>query len=312
MNHLILFTAINTFVSLSDKAYVELGTLSRKDHAAKLEWGLGILPPFSPVLMKVLASLADENVSVAGLGDWIERDTVLAGRVLRHVNSAAYGCSREVSSIRHAVAIMGLAKLRNLALTLSVCRMWDKVRLPQGWSAARFNMHSVATATMCDLLAQHLEAECGEMAFTSGLLHDIGKVLIAVSLPDAYLSIESRVGTGGLSWEECEQEMLGVTHEAISAAVLVRWNLPAPIREAVSRHHLPPPEPSAMLETWSLGQLISISDRVANMMGVSIAHREEAALPDTRRALAIAGLESLAAELADRFDQEFETIRACF
>jgi HD-like signal output (HDOD) protein len=178
------------------------------------------LPPFSPILNRLLATLAQEDVSFANLSEVIEKDTVLAGNVLRLVNSALYGLPGSVNSVRHAVAILGMVKLRNVVMSLSISRMWRNVRTPEGWSSARFNLHSVATAILSDLLAQRLPAPYPEGAFVAGLMHDIGKLLIGISLPGEFGMIGARFELGGCSLEECEREVLGATHAAESGAAL--------------------------------------------------------------------------------------------
>lgn len=87
---------------------------------------LAQLPPFSPILNRLIASLAQEDVSFAKISDLIEKDTALAGNVLRLVNSALYGLRGTVNSIRHAVSLLGIAKLRNATLSMSVARMWSQ------------------------------------------------------------------------------------------------------------------------------------------------------------------------------------------
>ena len=114
------------------------------------------LPPFSPVLNRVLASLADEDVSFGELAGLIETDTVLAGNILRLVNSPLYGRRATINSVRHAVAIIGTIKIRNLLLGLSVARRWTGVRVPKRWSARQFNLHSLAVDVLSDLLALEL------------------------------------------------------------------------------------------------------------------------------------------------------------
>jgi HD-like signal output (HDOD) protein len=81
---------------------------------------LGKLPPFSPVLSKLMASLADEDVSFSEIAGWIEKDTVLAGNMLRLVNSALYGLRGTVNSVRHAVSLLGLSRIRNTAMSISL------------------------------------------------------------------------------------------------------------------------------------------------------------------------------------------------
>src|SRR5439155_24931738 len=122
-----------------------------KEHALR---SLEKLPPFSPVLNRLLATLAREDVSFAKLADLIENDTVLAGNVLKLVNSALYGRKGSVNSVRHAVSILGVTKLRNAALGMSITRMWSAIHTPAAWSMARFNQHSIAAALLADLLTQ--------------------------------------------------------------------------------------------------------------------------------------------------------------
>jgi HD-like signal output (HDOD) protein len=145
--------------------------------------GLDQLPPFSPVLNKLLATMAAEDVSFAQVATLIESDTVLAGNVLKVVNSALYGFRGTVNSVRHAVAILGVDRLRNLSLGFSFARMWTHMPTPEGWSGSKFNQHSLAVGILADLLAQRAAAPYPEGAFVAGLLHDIGKLLIATSLP---------------------------------------------------------------------------------------------------------------------------------
>src|SRR5713226_1177667 len=93
------------------------------------------LPPFSPVLTCLLATLADEDVSFVELAGIIETDAVLAGNLLRVVNSPLYGRISTINSVRHAVAILGSVKVRNLVLGLSVSRRWSGAHVPGKWDA---------------------------------------------------------------------------------------------------------------------------------------------------------------------------------
>ena len=90
---------------------------------------LGKLPPFSPILNKLLASLAGEDVSFSKLGDLIEKDTVVAGNIMHLVNSALYARRATITSVRHALALLGMDKVRNTLLGMSISRMWSQVKL---------------------------------------------------------------------------------------------------------------------------------------------------------------------------------------
>jgi len=141
------------------------------------------LPPFSPIMNRLLASLAAEDVSFIKLADLIEKDTVIAGNLLHVVNSALYARRSTINSVRHALSVMGVAKLRNIVLGMSVASMWNHTKVPAAWSMRRFDMHSAAVAILSDLLAQHLPVTYPEGAFVAGLFHDLGRLLIVLILP---------------------------------------------------------------------------------------------------------------------------------
>jgi HD-like signal output (HDOD) protein len=243
------------------------GTACCRDQALA---SLDRLPPFSLILNRLLATMAQEDVSFANLAELIEKDTVLAGNVLRLVNSALYSFQGTVNSVRHAVAILGLYKLRNVALSMSISRMWTQVRMPPGWSAARFNLHSVATGVLTDLLSQQVNVPYPEGGFVAGLLHDIGKLLIAVSLPNEHAAILDLLRPGGRTALECELEVTGTSHAELSGAVLARWNLPVPIQRAAMFHHAPEQAAGGELH---LSHLVRAADRLANDLGHSVVPR---------------------------------------
>jgi len=198
------------------------------------------LPPFSPVLHRLLAVLAEEEISLGELSVLIERDAVLAGNTLRLANSALYGRRGAVSSVRHAVSLMGTVKLRNFALGLSISQFWAHLQLPARWSIHQFNLHSIAAGLLADLLAVEAKAPYAEGAFVGGLLHDIGEAVIAIALPRQFDSIAVKQLSEGLPMEECELDVLGgFSHASVSGAVLKKWSLPEPIQVATAHHHAP-------------------------------------------------------------------------
>jgi HD-like signal output (HDOD) protein len=111
---------------------------------------IGELPPFSPILNRLMASLAQEDVSFAKIADLIEKDTAVAGNILKMVNSALYSLPGRVNSVRHAVSLLGVNTLRNATLGMSVSRMWKQVKSPPGWSMGTFNLHSAGVAILAD------------------------------------------------------------------------------------------------------------------------------------------------------------------
>lgn len=260
-----------------------------------------------------MASLANEDVSVAELAEWIEKDAVMTGHVMRLVNSAAFGRRGTVSSVRHAIAILGLIKLRNTVLGISVCRMWTQLRTPKGWSTARFNHHAAATGIIADLIVQYTPVDYGEGAFVAGLLHDIGMLVIALSLSPQYLEIQEMMQAGNLSPEECELAVLGLRHSDYSAATLEKWNLPIPIQTAVRFHHNPADSPEDSSNGLTLSRVLNVSDMIVKKLGISIMPTSETASPqDAIPMLEEIGVGPKAEKILDTFQKEFDLIKAVF
>lgn len=227
---------------------------------------LAELPPFPAILTRLIASMTGENVSFAGLGDLIEKDAIIAANLLHLVNSALYARRGTINSVRHALSLLGIDKVRNAVLGMSVTRMWTKVAMPPSWSTARFNLHSSDTAILSDLLAQRAAVDYPEGAFVAGLLHDVGRMLIARALPAEHEWILV-LQTSGMPHLDCERQVLGWTHCELSAEALTFWNLPQPISSAVRDHHNLEEEPS---QVFPLSRALSAANHYVNSIGASI------------------------------------------
>ena len=272
---------------------------------------LGKLPPFSPILNKLLASLAGQDVSFATLGDLIEKDTVVAGNILHLVNSALYARRATITSVRHALALLGMDKVRNTLLGMSISRMWTQVKTPPVWSMSRFNRHSASVAVLSDQIAGRLNADYAEGAFVAGLLHDLGRLLIALGLPDEFGRLIKLHEQFGKSWTECETELLGFTHAKLSADALAMWKFPEEVQVAVRDHHNPPAfQPGGKIP---LSAIIDAANKYINSTGESIVASK--AMPGAEGTDALAALgfpeEKLGKLLAD-FQGEHAAMAAFF
>lgn len=265
------------------------------------------LPPFSPILTKLMGSLANDNVSFAELGDLIEKDAVLAGNVLRLVNSAFYARRGTISSARHAVSILGLSKLRNIAMSLSVARMWNQQKWPQGWVPSHFNKHSVAAATLADLIAAEVRVAFPEGAFTASLLQNTGMLLIAMGLPDEHHKIRDLHVSAGQPIEACEHQVLGTNHAELGAETCESWGLPQPIMVAVRDHHTDrdPARPT-------LASVVGAADIAVGRLGIMVQEWCAPDAGDPAEALAIAGIGVRAQNVLDAFKAEYEAVKGFF
>lgn len=284
----------------------------------KLQRVLNNLPPFSPILNRLIGSIASEDVRFSDLASLIEKDTVLSGHVLRLVNSAAMARRSRINSISHAVSVLGLVRLRNFLLSLSIARLWQSTKTIPPWSMAEFNLHGAAVALLSDLLAQNCHCQYPEGAFLAGLLHDYGKLLIAAALPEQFNEIVQMVLEGKGTQTECEREVTGFTHPELSALTLRAWQLPEDIVRGVEFHHMPDEEEKflpAPANGILLSRIVFTADSVARNLGLHIKKFEAPVEPSRGNAMATLealGFSKSASSILDSFEVEYEAIRAFF
>ncbi|MBI4593214.1 MAG: HDOD domain-containing protein [Candidatus Rokubacteria bacterium] len=201
--------------------------------------GLSDLPSLSPVLAQLIATLSREDASVAEITAIIRQDPVLVARVLRSANSAAYAGRSPVTSIRDALLRLGLIRVRRLALVAS---LYDAVPV-RGTRAARevFWLHSLAVAYGSEILSRHA-SNCPddpdpESAFLSGLLHDIGLLVIESHYPKEAAAVRRYAETEGVPLCTAEVAVLHADHGELGALLTVHWSLPEAISTAIRAHH---------------------------------------------------------------------------
>ncbi len=282
--------------------------LANSTRAAALK-NVDRLPALSPAVNRLLGMLAKRDVDLAGLARTIKADPTLTGHILSAANSAFFNRGAQVQSIEEAVTRLGLTKLRRIALSKSVLRIFRGLPTPDGWSMTRFQLHSAATGAAAEILCEFLPVEDSDSAFLGGLMHDVGKVLIACGQPARFLEIEGMVACTGRSQTEFEREILGTDHAELSALAVAKWELPYPLSMAVANHHNP--QSSREFGQVSMSRVLHAADLFTNSLGISVreapAHLERAALP------VIPGHEYPGPEFATLFEEEWKVLSAvCF
>lgn len=204
-----------------------------------LECGIDALPSPSPVLRRVGAVIGNPESSVADAVEALKLDPVVSGRILRLANSAYVGLPRTVSSLHNAVVLLGLRKVHALVLSTSVGGIAPAHgRTPFG--VVDFWRHSVAVGMVCESVARHLKRyepiDPGE-AFCAGLLHDIGKLAVAVCDPPAARSAVDKCVRSRCPYHLAEERE--VSHSRAGALLSHRWNFPPDLTAAVEAHHAP-------------------------------------------------------------------------
>jgi HD-like signal output (HDOD) protein len=271
------------------------------------------LPKLSPMMTQLLAQLSRRNCEILELAQTVERDPLLSAQILRLANSAIFGRLRPVASVRHAVAMVGIGAMRKFVLASSISNLFSRSKVAANFSIRRFNVHSVATATLLELMAEEVPFESSEDAFLAGLLHDIGKLLIAVSLPRQYDEILALLAVTGGTLSEAERDVIGIDHAELSGLAVSRWELSEAIQWSACYHHRP--EDGAALECpppqkagLSLG--VHCADAYINHLGMSVLPVSLA--PEKTLALEIPGFVFRQERVLQRFEQEIQRLSDLF
>ena len=235
----------------------------------------------------------------------------LAGNILQLVNSPLYSVRGTVSSVRHAVSLMGVHKLRNAVLGLSAAQMWRSMSTPPGWLMPDFNRHSVRVAVLADLLSQRLPVKDSVGAFVAGLFHDLGLLLVAIGLPEEYKQIALLCEQDPPNSAKYELQVLGTTHAELSAEALVVWNLPAPIRAAVRYHMRPELDPQASADGMTLSRILYAANAYVAATTVSFCVMEESG-SGTESSLESLGLGDQVVGVLSDFENELAAIQPYF
>lgn len=197
---------------------------------------LGKLPVLPAVVQKVIGSLVVPNIDTATLGKEIGKDPVLSGRLLRIANSPFYGLSRQIATPQDAITVMGLSQVRALVLAAGMAQTLQartSVRERVAHWRRSFRVANAAHTLACHA---HFTAE---PAFTAGMLHNIGALVIEVCLPNAYRRARENSRRHNLPLRQAERDILGFDHTEAGAEVARYWKLPDVIEQAIRNCHDP-------------------------------------------------------------------------
>ncbi len=194
----------------------------------------GDLYALPPVVAHFNRVLNDPDSTAQDVADTISTDVVIATKVLRLVNSAFFGFSRRIGSLKTAIVILGFNEIRKLVLTLGTFQAVTDVSPNFPYKA--FWRHSVAVGLFAEaVLALKHPAERDD-AFVAGLLHDLGKLVIAQEAPHCFARLQE-LADAGATWRSAEEEVLGFDHAELGGALGIRWDFPDPLVEAIRHHH---------------------------------------------------------------------------
>jgi HD-like signal output (HDOD) protein len=221
------------------------------------------IPSLPDVYYKFKDAMDNPEGSFEEISDIIATDPGLSVRLLRIVNSAYFGFPSKIETISHAIGVVGLEQLNNLVISTVIMERFKGI--PDSvMNMDSFWRHSVACGLAAKIISSHSGEINTERFFVAGMLHDIGRLIIALTVPFNILSVFMRCKSENISVQESEKDILGFTHADIGKHLLKTWGLPVFLQEVVGNHHQPEKNSTFAKEA----SIVHVGEHIVNTLGL--------------------------------------------
>lgn len=259
------------------------------------------LPALPYVVVRVMELTEDQNATPQDINSALNQDQSMTAKVLKLANSAFYGFPRRISTVTDATIFLGFKTVRSIVLAAAVSEMLSKE--VEGYAMDRGELwrHSQSVAIISRAIAKKVKFPLIDIAYTAGLLHDIGKVVLNSFMSQQYKEVLKAVEEEDLPFMAAEEQVLGFTHANVGARIAEKWNLPGELVEAIAYHH----EPAFATINPKLTAIVHIADVICLYMGIGMGV-DGLRYPVSREAMELLGLneedvENMMSQLVDLF-----------
>jgi putative nucleotidyltransferase with HDIG domain len=215
------------------------------------------MPAFPKSVQRVLELTRNADVAPKSIVEVIEKDPVLTARILKVINSAFYALPSKVAGVAQAVVMLGINTVKNLAIRSAAVGMIP-ARNDAGFDTDQYLLHSLGCAEVAKALAQKYGDTDPADAYIGGLLHDFGKILFTLYMPEPFrVALESCVAEN-VPLHVSERELLGADHTTAGALLAQKWQFPESLVECIRTHHHPPPEKGLGRSLFLANQIVKV------------------------------------------------------
>jgi putative nucleotidyltransferase with HDIG domain len=197
------------------------------------------LPPMPKVLFKIQKLLLDPYSDTQQIAGYIETDQALAAKVLKMANSPFYGMTGKVSTIPHAAIILGFQTLSELTTMAGFSAIMGRKLPGYGYHSDELWKHSLAVALSSKLIAEKINPDLINDAFTAGLIHDLGKLILDPYVQDQREAFDEFIEDENQTFLIAERQILGFDHAEIASEICSHWKYPESLTQAIRYHHNP-------------------------------------------------------------------------
>ncbi|MDP3513440.1 MAG: HDOD domain-containing protein [Sulfuritalea sp.] len=192
------------------------------------------LPALPQIVAQIIDMLGDEEASVESLSTHIVSDPAIVARLLAAANAGALGTGGRITSVRQAIMLLGVGRVRDITLATAII---DRYKAAPPFDAHRLWLHSVGVAVCAQEVAR-IGGLDPDIAYTAGLLHDIGQLLLFAVNPAAYGLMLTQKAARDMDIVEAEREYLGLDHAHVGGELARLWKLPEAVADAIAAHHV--------------------------------------------------------------------------
>jgi putative nucleotidyltransferase with HDIG domain len=232
--------------------------LSLDEVVAKLQ----DLPSLPAVVMQLLTSIEQEDADISVLAKKVSHDQALTAKTLRLANSSTHGLQVKVTTIQQAITFLGFQTTRNLITAAAITGCFAEGQCA-GFSDKAFWRHSIATAACARVLARRMRFN-QDYAFTAGLLHDIGRLVLVSTHPERYAEVIAWRAAHDSELLDAERAVLGVDHLAAGIALAEHWNFSDTMKLAIAHHHAPDADGAGFLAT-----IIHVANAIVHALDIA-------------------------------------------
>ncbi|MBT5427095.1 MAG: HDOD domain-containing protein [Bacteroidetes bacterium] len=237
--------------------------INRRERIVSLLKNLPKLPQETTELLKLVDN---PKTTAPQLARFVSSDLMLTNTILKLTNSKFYGFTEHIRSINHAIVVLGFSSIKDIALLISVSKVFTAVEYYKCIGQANFYHHSIATAAGCKIIADKSSFKVSGEIFFSGFLHDIGILVLSNNMADKLLRIMEDASAERISLHDSELRVLGFSHADVGGYLLEKWHIA--LHQCSAIHNYPAPWLSPKIP--NVAMMINFSDILARKTGFSL------------------------------------------
>ena len=235
---------------------VEAGAVQVHERVRKLVERVQGLPTLPSMLNNINQMILNPRTSAKEVAQVISSDPALTSKVLRVVNSSFYGFPNRITTITHAIVILGFNTIKSIVLSSTIFDVFRRTVKPGDFDRTEFWKHSIGCGAGAKVIGRRLNYPMLEELFIAGLLHDVGKIVMDQFLPDKFVEVLNLVRAKDILIVEAESQVLGATHADVGAWLFEKWNLSKGLVETTRCHH----NPALASENPKFAEIIHVAD----------------------------------------------------